>query len=724
MAKSTPTRRRKVPLEFTISEAQAKRAMDPPYDNSLVEKLHGKKVSDPFRPMEDFTSEDTSAWVARQNEVFEKFVEPAEYVAKKTVEFLEGSIPDGERESMPSRIGEEGNYKYVVSRKAKEAARPSYYIKDVPDYGAPAELLLDPMEIDPSGKTAITSISFTRDAKTVAYGLSVSGSDENTLHFMDVETRKNLDLTYEKFRSGIRWMRDGSGFHYSRPMENLHKAWEVCYHEMGTEPENDKVIFSADMPETRVGHFRLTKDSTDATGTYEWISQSTTGVDGSTLLARPLGSDEDFTEIFSHPDFSLSPIEELNGKILAQTDYDAKNGKIVLVDMENPTPENWETVIPEYGDDYPLDGAFVWQDKIFVSYTYDTGDVMKVHDLEGKYLHDVPIPPLTSVGMGGINIDDPKCLITYDSFQEAGAIYEYDSDKNTLELYRESRVPIDMKDCIVERRHATSKDGTQVPMTVIRAPDTKLDGTAATLLYGYGGFDNPLGPYFGPGIAQWVRSGGIYVQANLRGGGEFGQEWYDGGRLENKQNVFDDFAACAQHLVSHKYTSPKRLAIQGGSNGGLLTLATMIQNPKLFGAVVSEVPVADMFRFHIGSFYGSGWMCDYGNPDVKKDFNVAAKYSPLHNVKPGMEHPPLLIKTDINDDRVQPWHSFKMAAMMQGFEDIGSKTWLYTRTDGGHGAGMTEKQRFNDVATVRAFLHQTLGPINQDEYKEMLGLNV
>jgi prolyl oligopeptidase len=217
-----------------------------------------------------------------------------------------------------------------------------------------------------------------------------------------------------------------------------------------------------------------------------------------------------------------------------------------------------------------------------------------------------------------------------------------------------------------------------------------------------------------------VRAGGIYVQAHLRGGGEYGQDWYDGGRLENKQNVFDDMAAAGECLIAKNYTTNKRLAIQGGSNGGLLTLATVLQRPDLFGAVVSEVPVADMFRFHIGSFEGFSWKSDYGDPDLKEDFNVSAKYSPVHNVTKGFKHPPIFIKTDINDDRVLPWHALKMAATLQAFEDKDSITLLNVRTDGGHSAGMTEGQRFADISSVRAFLARALGPISQDDYKAQL----
>ncbi|HTK85774.1 MAG TPA: prolyl oligopeptidase family serine peptidase [Patescibacteria group bacterium] len=697
-------------LKFSVSADQARRAFDAPYDNSLVENLHGVEVSDPFRGMEQIHAPETTAWMQREDAAAAAFVAPAANVEAQALKFMLDAIPHGTRESMPSRYGDQ----YICWRKAENEERWSLYIKDVPDYGAPARLLLDPMKIDPSGKTNIAGTSFTRDGKTLAYQLSVSGSDETSLHFMDVATGADFGETYPKFRSGIRWDRDGQGFHYSAPVGD--KTFEVRYHKMGTQPGDDQVVFNPGQPQMRSGYFRIGHDSTDQPGSLEWISMSGTQPDKNALFARPTGSSEAFREIFPLKEGTLGPIHEVGGKIYATTSLGAPNEKLVAFDPNDPDPSKWQTILPENPND-PMLGAFVWQNKIFATYSHDTGSQIKVFDLQGRYLHDVPVPPLSSASMGSFRMEDTEALLTYDNFQEEGNIYKYDSTTNQMSLYRQSQTPIDLKDCIVERLHATSKDGTQVPMTVIRAPGTKLDGTAATLLYGYGGFGNALEPSFSSSVAEWVRAGGIYVQANLRGGGEYGQAWYDAGRLKNKQNVFDDFAACAQHLIDNNYTSPKRLAIQGGSNGGLLTLATMEQHPDLFGAVVSEVPVADMFRFHIGSYYGYGWKSDYGDPDLKDDFNTQAAYSPLHNVKPGFKHPPLLIKSDTHDDRVQPWHSFKMAATLQCLEDPGSLTLLKMRSDGGHSAGLTEKQWYEDVAFVRGFLHETLGPTDQAEYR-------
>ncbi len=699
-----------------ISSQRLKRALEPPHDHTK-EVLHGTTVKDPFRPMEKLGTPETEAWIARENKRTDDYMGQsarAKQAEADAMAFFEKAKPHGMQESMPRKRGDQ----FFVWRKEEDEARHSVFVKDSADYDAPARKLLDPHALDPSGKTNIVNFHVTPDGKTMAYRLSVSGSDKETLHFMDVATGKDFGPVYKNFRSSIDWDKDSQGFHYSQSDEKT-KSSSVMYHKMGTQPEDDVTVYAPTTTETQAYRFRLAKDSKEPYGDYEWLSVSDNAPDKHALYARRAGTTDAWKEIFPRKEGTLSPVAEINGKIYAVTDLGAPNGKLVSFDINDPAPDKWQTVLAEDANDQ-LGGVFVWQNKLFATYTHDTGEVLKVFDLQGQHLHDAPIPPLSTFSMGQVRLDDPTCLLSYDNFKEDGNIYKYDANANTLTLEKKSSTPIDLKDCIVERVYATSKDGTKVPMTVIRSPDTKLDGTAATLLYGYGGFNVPLEPGFSAGIAQWVRAGGIYVQANLRGGGEFGQKWYDAGRKENKQNVFDDFAACAEHLIKNNYTASKRPAIQGGSNGGLLTLATMIQRPELFGAVVSEVPVADVFRFHIGSYYGYSWKSDYGDPDIKKDFNTAAKYSPLHNVKKGFKHPPLLIKTDANDDRVLPWHSYKMAATLQTRENKNSLTLLKIRTDGGHSAGMTQEQRYKDTASVRAFLAMTLGPIDQKAYKAAL----
>lgn len=697
-------------LGFTPTDAQKDRALNPPAD-ATVELLHGVSVKDVFRPMEDIKSTETLDWVARQNKKFQDFVMPAKDAHDKTVNFLQAAEPTDAIETIPYKRGARS---FFWRKNNGEARYTLLALKDGVE-----STILNPADIDPSGKTDVVAADVTRDGKMLAYALSVSGSDARTLKFRDLETGKDIDLEYKDFRSSVTWDRDGGGFHYTRPVENLNKSFEVVYHKMGTPVDSDKAIFTPTENEAWTGYSRTAQNSGETAGIYEWIHLSNTAdTSKNAMLVRKTGSNEPFREIFPISEGILSPLREVGGKIYAHTTHKAPKGRVVAIDLDNPAPANWTEILPETAD--PLNSATLWQGKIFATYSHDTGEVGKVYDFSGKHLHDMPLPPLSTFTMEGYEVKDKTCFTVINNFQETGNIYKYDSDANTLTLHKKSIVPIDLKDCIVERLHAPSKDGTLVPMTVIRHPDTKLDGTAATLLYGYGGFNISLDPGFSAGIAEWVRAGGIYVSSNLRGGGEFGAEWYAQGCRDKKQNVFDDFAACAEYLAAQKYTSANRLAIQGGSNGGLLTLATALQRPELFGAVISEVPVTDMFRFHIGSYYGFSWKSDYGDPDIKADFNIAAKYSPLHNVKPDFKHPPVLIKTDIHDDRVQPWHGFKMAATLQSLENASSVTLLKTDTDGGHGAGKTMKQWNNSVADTRAFLVQALGPINQNDYKATL----
>lgn len=697
-------------LGFTPTDAQKARALNPPAD-ATVETLHGITVKDAFRPMEDIKSTHTLDWVERQNKKFQDFVMPSKDAHGKTIDFLNAAEPRDAIETIPYKRGERS---FFWRKKQSEARYTLLALKDGVE-----SIILNPVDIDASGKTNVVAADVTRDGKMLAYALSVSGSDSRTLKFKDLETGKDIDLEYKDFRSGVTWDRDGGGFHYTRPVESLIKSFEVVYHKMGTPIDSDKTIFTPSGNEMWANYSRTAQNSGETAGIYEWISYSNTAdTSKNAVLVRKTGSDDAFREIFPISQGILSPLREVEGKIYALTTHGAPKGRVVAIDLDKPAPANWTEILPETTD--PLNSVTLWQNKIFATYSHDTGELCKVSDFAGKHLHDMPIPPLSTFSMEGYEVKDKTCFTVINNFQETGNIYKYDSDTNTLTLHKKSIMPIDLKDCIVERLHAPSKDGTLVPMTVIRHPDTKLDGTAATLLYGYGGFNIALEPGFSAGIAEWVRAGGIYVSSNLRGGGEFGAEWYEQGCREKKQNVFDDFAACAEYLAVQKYTSANRLAIQGGSNGGLLTLATALQRPELFGAVISEVPVTDMFRFHIGSYYGFSWKSNYGDPDIKADFNVAAKYSPLHNVKADFKHPPVLIKTDIHDDRVQPWHGFKMAATLQSLENPSSITLLKTDTDGGHGAGKTTKQWNASVADTRAFLVQALGPINQNDYKASL----
>ena len=346
-------------------------------------------------------------------------------------------------------------------------------------------------------------------------------------------------------------------------------------------------------------------------------------------------------------------------------------------------------------------------------------DKIEVRTLDGKVLHDMPIPTGSTVnGFGQVRPNDRAFNIQLGGYLTPGTTYRYNIKNNDLTFVKKSNIARDLSDVAeVQRIFATSKDGTKVPMWVIKPKDLPMDGNAATILYAYGGFNVPLEPAFSYGIMHWVEQGGVFVVANLRGGGEFGREWYDGGRLKNKQNVFDDFAACAEKLVEDGYTKPERLAIKGGSNGGLLTAATSQQYPDHFGAVVSQVPVTDLFRFQTNN-YGAAWKSDYGDPEVKEDFEVSRLYSPLHNVASAEDvtYPPTLITTGDHDDRVAPWHAFKWAATRQE-QGHQANTYLRVEEDAGHGAGKPTAKVIDEAADEYAFLVQTLGAVNPDANK-------
>lgn len=692
-------------LSFELSVEDQYRANMPPTDNSIVDKLHGVKVSDPFRPLEDLTSPGTTAWVQRQNDKFADYISDQQASTDRATEFLTNAM-NYDRSSIPARYGQ----KYFRSEHKAGAKQAVLQMADSAD--GPWTALLDPNTLDADGKIALSNYSISPDGSRLVYLLSSAGDDAETLHVMETATGKNLTDKIDNCRfTSVLWDKDSSeGFQYTYAAPDDKKRFIVKHHAIGADAATDAVIFEDPAANSFAQPHRL------ETAQYEWIATTIGTEKNAGLSFRPYGSTDAFTQLIAASTYTLSPIGELeDGTVLAITNKDAPLGKLVKFDPKNFDPATFETIVAESKED-KLDGAFFHQGKIYVCHMHDTADTVSVYTPDGGHVHDLPVPANSIISFGRTNPEDTHFTLRIGGFQAAGDTYDYDTETNTLTLTKASESPIDLKDCIIERIHATSRDGTLVPMTVIRHPDTKLDGTAALKLYGYGGFNVPLTPGFSATIAQFVREGGIYVQANLRGGGEFGEKWYNEGRLKNKQNVFDDFTACARHLIDKDYTSRKRIVINGGSNGGLLTSATLLQHPKLFGAAITEVAVTDMFRFH-QSTYGAYWISDYGDPGVKADFNAAARYSPLHNVDKGAKYPPHLIKTGDNDTRVVPWHSYKLAATIQARSKTGNVTLLATSKDAGHGAGKGLDKYIREQAESFAFIEKAIGPVNQEAYK-------
>lgn len=700
-------------LQYEITEAQKKKALNPPVDNTVVETLHGYKVSDPLRPLENLDAPETAVWVDAKNAEFSSYVAGRKVAVDQTVKFLSGAM-DYPRSSLPSRHGD----KYFSTFQDGLAPQPIYQVCDGPD-GMP-RTLFDPNTLSADGTISLSGAFPSPDGSLVAYLTSKSGSDAQTLRIRNVATGEDLPDVIENCRfCEVLWDKDSSaGFQYTFPVtppkDGKPPSWgrKAMHHTLGEAPDSDRQVYEKKGDAPWANPFRL------PTAQYDWVTTGLGFDQNNGIHYRPRGSDEPFKTLQESGDYQLSPVAELgNGEILALTSKDASRGRLVRFNLNDPAPEKWQDVIPEDAKDR-LNDVLYHKGKLFCFYNHDTADKISVHELDGKHLHDVPLPVQSVAGLAKVNPEDDTFLLKVSSFTTPGDTYSYDIATNQLTLVKKNDCKYDLDGCIVERISAVSKDGTVIPMTVVRHPDTALDGTAALKLYGYGASNNSLGPGFSFSVLDWVKKGGIYVQANLRGGGEFGADWYDQGRMLNKINVFHDFIACAEELIKGKYTSPERQVIEGGSAGGLLTMAVMLMRPDLFGAVVSAVPVTDVVRLH--KTRGGQAIPEYGDPEIKAFFEAILEYSPYHNVKPGVELPPHLLKTGDHDTRVPPFHAFKMAALLAALSAPGTVSLLRVAKDAGHGAGKPTMKVIEEMAETVAFIESAIGPINQADYKASL----
>jgi prolyl oligopeptidase len=696
-----------------LTSERLSRAGNPPHDRTS-EILHGRTVTDPFRPLEQQHDPAVIAWAEWNTARFDAAIAPQAHAIAEAKAFLTPAL-NYPTESFPYKYGEV----YLFWKKDPEDAHPYLRMtrtgqtKDGTD-------LINPNTIDPSGKTRICTYEAEENGRYIAYGLSVSGSDKYGIRVLDVASGKDLpDAVPDNYFTGVGWDREGRGFYYTYMRDDGSRSLDVRHHKLGEAFAQDRVIHRPEGNNAFADVKSVRKIDDDTWGDYEFLNMHVGTENRDALSFRRYGSEGGFTSITTREmNCTTAVFKEVHGKFLATTDLDAPYGRVVEIDPANPAPAQWKTLITGSADKI-LESCFTKKGKLFVNFTVDTADTLEVRTLDGSFEAQVPLPPQSVISWQRPRYMKDSFHITINGFQESGGTYEYDIAGNSMTLVKPSDCPIDLRDCVVERVHGTSDDGKLVPMTVIRHPDTQLDNTAAGRLYGYGGFNVPLTPGFSANIAHWVRQTGIYAQANLRGGGEFGRDWYEDGILANKQNVFNDMAACARELVKRGYTSPERLAIEGGSNGGLLTLACVVQQPQLYGAVVSHVPVADVLRFPLAT-NGSNWKSDYGDPKVEADFKVAAAYSPVHNVPRDFKHPPVLIVSDAHDDRVAPWHAYKMGATFLTRETADSQTYMRINMDGGHGAGQTTAKRIDTLSAVFAFLQMALGPINQTAYKAEL----
>ena len=667
-----------------------------------VDDYHGTKVADPYRWLEDPDSEETKAWVEAQNQITFGYL--CEIEVRETIKQRLTQLWNYEKYGSPFK---EGNRYFYFKNDGLQNQSVLYTLTSL---DAEPTVLLDPNTLSEDGTIALSGLSISNDGKLMAYGLAISGSDWNEWKVRDIETGKDLSdqIKWVKF-SGASWTHDGQGFFYSRydqpneatKLEDANYYQKLYYHKLGTSQAEDKLIY--ERPDQKEWMFGagVTED-----GRYLIISVSR-GTDPKNLvfyqdLQTP---NSPIVELISEFEASYSFIDNDGETFWLRTDLDATRGRVIAIDTKNPARENWQEVIPQAAE--TLEGVGILNNKIVADYLKDARSSIKIFNLDGAFVREVELPGIGSAGGFGGKRYDTETFYTYTSFTTPNTIYRYDMVSGESTLFRKPNVDFKPDEYETKQVFYSSKDGTQVPMFITHKKGLKLDGNNPTYLYGYGVFNVSLSPNFSISRLVWMEMGGVYAIANLRGGGEYGEEWHQAGTKLNKQNVFDDFIAAAEWLIGNNYTKPEKLAIAGGSNGGLLVGACMTQRPDLFGAALPAVGVMDMLRFHKFTI-GWAWCSDYGSPENPEEFKTLYAYSPLHNLKPGTVYPATMITTADHDDRVVPAHSFKFAAALQEASGGEKPALIRIETKAGHGAGKPTSKIIEELADEWAFLVRAL----------------
>jgi prolyl oligopeptidase len=669
-----------------------------------VDDYFGVKVADPYRWLEDPNSAETQAWVDAQNRLTNAFLE--RITARAPIEKRLTELWNYERYGLPSR---QGPY-YVYSRNDGLQNQAVLYRAEGLD--GKAETLLDPNTLSTDGTAALANMAFSDDGSKLAYAISASGSDWMEWRVREVKTARDLPdlIKWSKF-SGAAWTKDGAGFYYSRfdaPKEGeayqgVNKNQKVYFHRVGTAQDADELIYARpDHPD-----WGLNADITED-GRFLFIYQSEGTNRENRIFLKDLSDPAStIAPLLDAFDASYTIVGNDGDRFYVLTDKDAPRNRLIAIDRRAPAPAGWKTLIPEAQGTAVLSSVAMNGDRFLAVWRVDAHEQVKVYDLAGTLVLNITLPSVGTVGGFSGRRRDPTMFYAFTSFTYPTTVYGFDAKSGESHAFRRPRVPFDSAAFETTQRFYTSKDGTRVPMFIVHKKGLTRNGRNPTYLYGYGGFDISLTPAFSPANIAWMEMGGVYAQANLRGGGEYGKAWHDGGRLKNKQNVFDDFIAAAEFLIAEKYTSTPKLAIGGGSNGGLLVGAAITQRPDLFGAAVPAVGVLDMLRFHKFTI-GWAWTSDYGSAETKEGFDVLIKYSPLHNVKPGAKYPATMVVTADHDDRVVPAHSHKFTATLQAAQGGDAPILARIETKAGHGAGKPTSKLIEERADIWAFLHQVL----------------
>lgn len=668
-----------------------------------ITNYFGTDVKDPYRWLEDDRSEETEEWVKSQNQATYGYLDNIPY--REELKERLTKLWNYEKLGAPFK---EGDYTYFYKNNGLQNQYVIYRYKTGEDPST-AEIFLDPNTFKEDGTISLGGASFSKDGKTLAYSISEGGSDWRKILIMNAETKEIIEDTLVDIKfSGMSWYKN-EGFYYSsydKPKGSELSAktdqHKVYYHKLGTSQKDDVVIFGG----TPAEKHRYVSGSVSEDDNYLVITASVS-TSGNKLFFKDLSKpNSPLITVLDHTDSDTYPIDNVGSKVYLVTNLNAPNQKIVTTDISNPTPENWVDFIPE--TEYVLSPS-TGGGYFFAEYMVDAVSKVKQYDYDGKFIRDVELPGVGNAGGFGGKKEEKIDYYSFTNYNTPSSIYKYNVDTGESELYWKPSIEFNSDDYESKQVFYTSKDGTKVPMIITHKKGVELNGKNPTILYGYGGFNVSLNPSFSITNAVWMEQGGVYAVANLRGGGEYGKEWHKAGTQMQKQNVFDDFIAAAEYLIESKYTSSDYLAIRGGSNGGLLVGATMTQRPDLMKVALPAVGVLDMLRYHTFTA-GAGWAYDYGTADDNKEmFEYLKGYSPVHNVKEGVNYPATLVTTGDHDDRVVPAHSFKFAAELQDKQTGNNPTIIRIETDAGHGAGTPVSKTIEQYADIFGFTLYNMG---------------